>query len=201
VPIHEKNRASYEANISIPLASTEDGLDEVALLDVSNDCLPVANIVGVAKWITSYIIGTSFNLLNMMDYGTGTSWRFAYEDMPLDHQALHWNFVLWREEQRKRGPSQDEESLKSRSMLLFVIPPWLMGLDDFRSFVDVEAVQDLQSCGFLREKLRLEDNYMSPWELLWCDVCRCSMPYSSYLCIGSLTENCFRSMTVALPRA
>lgn len=119
---------------------------------------PVGNLSGIIEWMVHYPLRTLETILNLIDYGTNTRWQFWQED-EYDKDGFVCPFTL----------KKLETGIWNRDLAVFVVPPWMMRLDDFRMFTRIDLVGDLRSSVTLKEKLGSSCE-LTIWELLWCYV-------------------------------
>lgn len=94
-----------------------------------------ANFSGVREWVEHFPLCSLRSILNLLDFGT-TKWHFI-SDQPQDQLASY--FLM-----------SEQAGSWSFRMCVVVVPPWLMGLDEFRAFADVEAVRDMKTMNRFR---------------------------------------------------
>jgi hypothetical protein len=119
---------------------------------------PVTNLGGVIEWMLHYPLRTLETVLNLIDYGTNTRWQFWKED-EYGKDGFVCPFTL----------KKLEAGIWNRDLAVFIVPPWMMRLDDFRTFTRLDLVGDLRSSVTLKEKLGSTCE-LTKWELLWCYV-------------------------------
>ncbi|KAF8314347.1 uncharacterized protein EI90DRAFT_469928 [Cantharellus anzutake] len=159
---------------------------------------PASNLAGVSEWVKQSLLATSESVLNILDYGS-SKWFFfeLYQDRVFSAhllQKLHQGFL-------------------QPTLAVFVVPPWVITLDLFRSLVDVEVVRDLRSATRLRARLG-DCCDLSPPELLWCEIYDRCMDMSvtrfvltsyDYWVFGHLSQDsgsCFATITPVMhPRS
>lgn len=119
-----------------------------------------STLLGVAEWVYRYPLRTVEAICNLADFGF-RRWEFlpsAFEEIS---NGLFYCFTL-----AERPEHPNSQSQWQNQMAVFVIPPWLMSLDDFRDFVRVEMIRDFRTSSSLLEKYG-EACYPTLLESLW----------------------------------
>lgn len=129
--------------------------DSVLRNPTQPDIIPACDLAGLNEWVKQYILLTSESMLNILDYGSSTKW-FFYQ---CNQDRVFSSHIL---QKLHHGALQ-------RVLAVFIVPPWAITLEVFRSLADIEVVRDLRSATKLRVQLGGCCD-LTPAELLWCEV-------------------------------
>ena len=122
---------------------------------------PPSTLLGVAEWVYRYPLRTVEAICNLADFGY-RRWEFLPSLFEEISNGLFYCFTL-----AERPEQSTSQSQWQNQMTVFVIPPWLMSLDDFRDFVNVEMIRDFRTSASLLEKYGGEACYPTLLESIW----------------------------------
>lgn len=127
---------------------------------------PPSTLLGVAEWVYRYPLRTVEAICNLADFGF-RRWEFLPAFFEEFSNGLFYCFTLAERPELSSSSSQPQWQ---NQMTVFVIPPWLMSLDDFRDFVRVGMIRDFRTSASLLEKYGGEACYPTLLESLWVMV-------------------------------
>lgn len=119
---------------------------------------PANNLADVVHHVIRGPLTTLVTVLRALDMGTA-QWNFAWDgDLPTPFAA----FSLY----------EYKPGIRTHKLEAFVIPPWIMGLDDLQAFVAMEMVRDSAPQG----PGSVDSGGPTALDSLWCMVCTLILP-------------------------